>query len=225
MSTRITYRLPFQGEWEVVNGGVTPETSHSWNLPNQRYAYDFVKERGEIGAGQVTGNNDLDTYPSFGQAILAPADGTIVSVRDGQRDCPWPGTGAVDVLCKDVRGNYVVIRHLNNEFSLLAHLRLGSVKVAVGQEVITGQKIGECGNSGHSTEPHLHFQIQDRQSFFISSSKPVNWGQFRRMCGDTDGDSFLTRGDKVENLADANETISPAALNYVEYDQGKDHKR
>ena len=61
----------------------------------------------------------------------------------------------------DMHGNFVVIDHENGEYSLMAHFIPGSVKVRVGDRVAAGAELGLCGNSGHSTLPHLHWQVMD----------------------------------------------------------------
>jgi murein DD-endopeptidase MepM/ murein hydrolase activator NlpD len=58
-------------------------------------------------------------------------------------------------------GNAVIIQHRENEFSVLAHLKLDGIKVKVGEKVTKGQVIGLCGNSGNSSEPHLHYHLQN----------------------------------------------------------------
>lgn len=171
----VIYTLPVEGTWLVYNGGDTPETSHSWDLLNQRYAYDFVVadaygQRHPPGAGE-----QISDYFAYGQPVVAPADGVVVQVRDGVCDAPAPGTGWLDWLSPDFRGNFVVIRHAPNAFSFLAHLIPGSLKVQVGQTVQRGELIGRCGNSGHSTEPHLHFHVQDHANFYLGIGLPVQF--------------------------------------------------
>ena len=61
-------------------------------------------------------------------------------------------------------GNHVVLDLGSGEYALLAHLRRGSVRVRPGQRVRRGETLGRCGNSGNSSEPHLHFHVQDRPS-------------------------------------------------------------
>lgn len=195
------YGLPLCGEWLVANGGVTKQTSHSWELPNQRFAYDFVKEADSLEEGSRCERQSLADFSAFGQPVFAPADGIVVRAQDGRRDYRFPGSGAVDMWCRDIRGNHVLIRHRHDEFSLLAHLRKGSVSVAVGDSVGVGQKIGECGNSGHSTQPHLHFHIQDGPSFYVAASKIVLWGGLRRNGAVVDDCRNLTRNDRVENAS------------------------
>jgi hypothetical protein len=162
-----TYRLPFQGWWWVGNGGPDPETSHSWDVLGQRFAYDFVI-RDEEGKTHRGSGRPLEDYYAFGAPVCAPADGVVVAVQNRHRDCPWPGF--VDPLAWSIAGNYVLIRHEGGEYSLLAHLKRGSVRVRPGQWVRAGEVVGECGNSGHSTEPHLHFQFLDRPNVFLGLS-------------------------------------------------------
>lgn len=182
----VQYTLPFGGEWLVVNGGVTPSTSHSWDIITQRYAYDFVKLA--EGLQRHEGNGRLLTdYACYDQPILAAAPGTIVIVRDGIRDWPHPGVGFIDLFCRDFRGNHVIIQHAENEFTVYAHLIPGSITAQVGDRVQRGQQIGRCGNSGHSTEPHLHFHLQDRADFFTSVGLPVSFSAIR-----VDGDLVKT---------------------------------
>jgi murein DD-endopeptidase MepM/ murein hydrolase activator NlpD len=171
---RVGYRLPFAGEWLVVNGGTAPENSHSWELISQRYAYDFViaDPAGERHSRDGTRKQD---YFCYGAPMLAAADGVVIRVRDGVRDAPRVGSGWVDWRCRDFGGNSVTIQHAADEYSYAAHLIPGSIQVSVGERVKQGQQIGSCGHSGHSTEPHLHFQVQDHADFFRAVGLPVRF--------------------------------------------------
>ncbi|WP_267643816.1 M23 family metallopeptidase [Haloarchaeobius amylolyticus] len=160
--------LPLEGEWTTANGGVTKPTSHSWGIVSQRYAYDFVVagEDGETHEGDGTALTD---YHAFGEPLLAPADGTVVKTEDSLRDFPRPGSGWLEWRTWNIAGNHVVIEHADGEYSMLAHLKQGSVAVEPGEEVTRGQVVGECGNSGFSSEPHLHFQLMDSQNFWFAA--------------------------------------------------------
>ena len=162
-----TFTVPFDGEWTVTNGGVTKATSHSWGLVSQRYAYDFVVT--EDGSTSEADGDDPSDYHAFGKPVRAPADGTVVTAKDGLRDHPHPGTGWIEWRTWNIPGNHVVIKHADGEYSTLAHLRKDSVAVEPGEQVERGEVVGECGNSGTSTEPHLHFQIQDHANFWLAA--------------------------------------------------------
>ncbi len=151
--------LPFKGEWLVVWGGDTPELNQHQDAPNQRFAFDILKVggNGKTHGGDGAKNED---YYAFGQEITAPAGGVVTYVVDGVQDNK---PGEANRLY--VPGNLVIVKHANDEYSLFAHFKQNSIRVKVGDTVTTGQTIGLCGNSGNSSEPHLHFQIQN-SSFF-----------------------------------------------------------
>jgi hypothetical protein len=198
------FSLPFSGKWTAFNGGTTPETSHSWDILNQRYAYDFVIQ--DTDAKSYTEPNPqrplrpTDFY-DYAQPILAPADGEIVQVRDGIRDHQKPGTGWLDWSVRDFRGNFVVIRHAESEYSFLAHLIKGSIRVTPGQSVRRGDIIGLCGNSGHSTEPHLHFHVQNTPDFYRSVGLPVTFVNFEVENGGFNERGYIERGQRVSSSA------------------------
>ncbi len=171
---KVQYSLPFQGAWTAVNGGIDKKHSHSWSIQTQRYAYDFVilDEEGHSFSGEDT---KLTNYYSYGREILAPADGEVVEIRDKYPDSPLLGRGQADCSARDIRGNYILIRHADKEYGLLAHLKPGSVCVKVGDTVKRGQCIAFCGNSGNTSEPHLHFHLQDDMNFYTSAGLPIEF--------------------------------------------------
>jgi hypothetical protein len=164
-------RLPFDGEWTVVNGSHEKAGSHSWGIYGQRYAYDFVVTDEAARTHEGDGSR-AEQYHCWDRPVLAPAGGVVVEASDGHRDYPKAG-GRMDPFQRDVRGNYVVVDHGDGECSVLAHLREGSVSVRAGERVERGQQVGRCGNSGNSTEPHLHYHVQDRRSFYSGMGLPV----------------------------------------------------
>ncbi len=147
--------LPFKDRWLVFWGGDTKELNMHRDVPNQQFAFDFigVNEDGEMHSGEGKTNEE---YFSFGREVLAPADGNVTDVIDGVRD-NVPGS----MNPYSAVGNVVFIQHREHEVSMLAHLKLGSIKVKVGDKVKTGQVIGLCGNSGNSSQPHLHYHLQN----------------------------------------------------------------
>ncbi len=186
----VDVRLPLQGRWRVLNGGLTAKTSHSWGLLAQRYAYDFVRDPGD-------GTPPLAGWPAFGAPVLAVLAGEVVAVRDGLRDHPRPGTGWIDWRVRDPRGNYVLIRHGQGRFSLYFHLQKGSVLAVPGTHMAQGEVIGAVGNSGHSTEPHLHFQIQDRRNGFTCLGLPPRFCDVTVLSGPQEGDPGLLREGQI----------------------------
>lgn len=189
------YFFPLVGTWKVANGGPDPDTSHSWELIGQRFAYDFVVTD-EWGKSHRNDGRRLEDYYAFGAPVLASADGLVVKAKDGRRDYPRPSE--FDPLVWNLLGNYVIIQHEGGEYSLLAHLRRGSVRVKRGDGVKRGQVVGEVGNSGNSTEPHLHFQVQDSRHFLLSASLPVRLSKYRRLVSDGESDQQSEREEWVE---------------------------
>lgn len=168
----VGYALPFEGEWYTANGGITKSTSHSWEILPQRFAYDFmiVDEDGESYSGD---KEDLCSYYCYGKDILAPADGMVVSIKNHFPDCRIMGDGQPDPDTPDIGGNRIIIKHSSNEYSTICHLMPESVTVKIGQTVKRGQVIAKCGNSGNTTEPHIHLQVQNTARFYSCLGIPI----------------------------------------------------
>jgi len=157
--TKQAYKPPFVGQWFVFWGGNNEFLNYHYESLGQRYAYDLIIEHdGFSYKGDPTKN---ESYYAFGQPVVAPRDGTVVRVENNVAD-NYP-VGVPNE--KDMAGNYVVIDHGNGEYSMLAHFKKGSVVVKKGDVVKQGQLLGECGNSGNSSEPHIHFQVSDTPQF------------------------------------------------------------
>ncbi len=108
----------------------------------------------------------MKTISHLARPVLSPADGVVVEAVDGVKDnLPDYGNYLAGA------GNYIVIKHSDNEYSFSAHLRNDSVAVKAGEDVKTGDKVGECGNSGTSFAPHLHYHLQDSQTLVTYKSK------------------------------------------------------
>ncbi|MBN1803630.1 MAG: peptidoglycan DD-metalloendopeptidase family protein [Sedimentisphaerales bacterium] len=147
--------LPFESKWLVVWGGDTKELNQHHDVHNQRFAFDFlgVDDKGKTRRGNSQTNED---YFAFGRKILSPAEGIVTDVIRGVRD-NMPGS----MNPYSALGNAVFIQHSEYEVSVLAHLKYGSITVKIGDKVGQGQMIGLCGNSGNSSEPHLHYHLQN----------------------------------------------------------------
>ena len=147
---RPVLQLPFFGPWFVsqgVNGGET----HKDRLA---IAWDFMV-RDERGRTFGAPGYRLGDYHAFGLQVSAPAPGRVVAVEN---DVPDNAPGKLNK--EQNWGNYVVIEHTFLEFSIMAHLRQGSVRVQPGDMLAAGTVVGSCGNSGYSGQPHVHYQLQ-----------------------------------------------------------------
>jgi hypothetical protein len=145
---------PFRGEWYVLQGGRSALVNHHYPIQGQRYALDLLMP---IGGRESKGDpNRLDSYAAYRQPLYAPADGRVSRVVNDRPDLP---IGESDT--EQTAGNHIVIELGGNRWVLLAHLMKGSVLVSEGQQVRRGQPIARCGNSGNTSAPHLHLQVQD----------------------------------------------------------------
>jgi hypothetical protein len=178
---------PVEGRWVVLNGPADRVPSHGTHGHGQTFALDLVYEptpgaRPEFGSG--AGFRDPAEFPAFGEDVLAPADGTVVTVRDRARDhrtrSTWPAFAYMMLASFGremagsgfVLGNHVVLDLGSGRYAALAHLQHGSATVRPGQRVRRGEAIGRCGNSGNSSEPHVHFQLMDRPRALTAAGLP-----------------------------------------------------
>ncbi|MEU9476705.1 M23 family metallopeptidase [Streptomyces sp. NPDC048191] len=145
-------RFPLRGGvWYVGQGG-GKGLNHHFAIAEQRGALDIVAVDGVHGSkGPGTG---LESYLIYGAKLYAPCDGVVSSAADGLPD-QEPGL----IRFGPLYGNHVFI-DTGREVVKMAHLRPGSVTVTTGQTVRAGQLVGEVGNSGNSTEPHLHLHAE-----------------------------------------------------------------
>jgi len=176
--TKVQYILPFEGEWTVINGGCEKEFSHSWSIPTQRYAYDFVimDDDGKTYRGD---SDKVTSYACYGKNVLAPADGVVIAIGNICDDEKPFSDEIIEMKAKDIRGNFILIKHAEKEYGFIGHLQPQSIIVGIGQKVKQGEVIAKCGNSGNSSEPHIHFHLQDGISFFTSAGIPIT---FKNIC-------------------------------------------
>ena len=99
-----------------------------------------------------------DQYHAWERPVLAPADAVVIAAVDGLRD----NRPLVQTDTRRPAGNHVVLDLGGSRYAFLAHLRRGSVRVREGDRVGAGDVLGRVGNSGNSSEPHLHVHVQDR---------------------------------------------------------------
>ena len=161
---------PFVGEWVTLQGGSSPLQNHHLSAYNQHFALDLVR----LEDGRIFGDGDGNASVHSWQAPLAsPADGTVVVARDGMEDSE--GANFVTEL-EDATGNVIVIELDSGHFVLLAHLRQGTLRVREGDRVRTGDPLAQVGNSGNTTMPHLHLQVQTHRNLWDPENRSVPFG-------------------------------------------------
>lgn len=204
--TKTDLTFPMTGEALIGTGGRTKELNPDHIVvKDQRFAMDILALapgsrpparntlREKALSGELKGLYRGDKYGDntnhycFGRQIIAPGNGVVADARDG---VPDNVVGKRNI--RDIPGNYVVIDHLNGEFSMLAHFMNGSVQVRKGERVRSGTPLGKCGNSGNSNLPHLHYHLQNTPQWLNGEGLPA---QFRNYYANG---KFVKRGEPTQ---------------------------
>lgn len=190
--------LPFVGRWQARNSPARRVPSHGTHRFGVTYAIDFVPVDDRARSAPRSWRSWLsverpEIFVGFGTPVLAPADGTVAFAHDGEPDhearrsqpallaYALTQAGRVRAGAAAIAGNHVVLRLAHGgPYVLLAHLRRGSVQAGLGQALTAGTPVGQCGNSGNSTEPHVHVQVSDSMSWSTAKGLPI---VFRRPSG------------------------------------------
>jgi hypothetical protein len=145
---------PFDTDALVMHGGASRLLNHHAALAQQAWALDLLPltPDGKFWSGD---KQRLESYPCFGAVLTSPVSGRVAHVRSDRPDMP---IGQMDT--EAITGNSISIEAAAGRYVVLAHLQAGSVRVTEGQHVAAGEPIARCGNSGHTTLPHLHLQAQ-----------------------------------------------------------------
>jgi hypothetical protein len=186
----LTY--PFAGRWLVQNSPANRVPSHGTTLFATSYAIDFVpvdntNRTAPLTLGALLRPEPPERFPGFGRPIVAPIAGIIVAAHDSDADhVAHRGLPSIGYALSQRRraatgwvalaGNHVLIKHADVVVAL-CHLQHTSLEVRVGQRVRAGDMLGRCGNSGNSTEPHLHIQAIDSPDIEHGNAVPLT---FRR---------------------------------------------
>lgn len=166
--SEVEYQLPYKDDWFVYWGGQNTLLNYHYAYEHMRYAYDFVKVKDGYSYKGDPLNND--SYYAFNQDVVAPATGVVIAVIDGIEDNK-PG----EMNEQQPEGNMVIIEHEHGEQSMLAHFKQHSIVVKVGDKVEAGQLLGKTGNSGHSSEAHIHFQVIKKMDDGSSIVVPIRF--------------------------------------------------
>ncbi len=191
---------PLAGEWAMLAGGRSALISHRYRTPIVSNAVDFVR-LDEEGRGHDGDRKREQAWYGFGEPVLSPADGTVVSVSDVHPDEPVGNIGQ-----NPSTGNHILLDIGSGRYAVLAHLQQGSARVSKGQRVRLGQQIAAVGDSGDSLVPHLHFQVQDSPDFGAQvRTLPIVFRNVVLIRGgreSTPAEADLRRGDHVRTIAD-----------------------
>ncbi|AAS40882.1 MULTISPECIES: M23 family metallopeptidase [Bacillus] len=166
-SPKVVVRFPLNERALIGWGGDRLESNYHVIKPNERWAYDILIPPAEVKSSK------LEDYGIYGAKVMAPASGTVVSINNNEQDLV-PGSDDFQSMA----GNHIYLRlDESGTYLILAHLKQGSIKVKEGQHVNEGEFLAQVGNSGSSSEPHLHIhhQRQDPSKviIFLSEGLPL----------------------------------------------------
>ncbi|MGA7854774.1 MAG: M23 family metallopeptidase [Candidatus Acidiferrales bacterium] len=172
-------------DWVAANGpsntslhrrALIPINGHAYI--SQRFAIDWVQLNAD-GRTYTGDPSDNKNYRAYGAEIHAVADGVVTQVKDGlPQNTPGAKSLAVPLSLETIGGNHVIMEIGDGLYAFYAHMQPGSVRVKVGDKVLRGQVLGLLGNTGNSSEPHLHFQICDANSELGSEGLPYSFASF-----------------------------------------------
>jgi hypothetical protein len=188
--------LPFRGTWRAEMSPARRVPSHGTHLFATTYGIDFVAVQGRHSATTrdwrtVLATEQPERFLAFGRSILAPAAGRVVRVHEGEADHVARRSKPALVLYAltqakrahggpgALAGNHVVIQRDGGGYVVLAHLRARSIQLEEGERVAAGQEVGRCGNSGNSTQPHVHVQVMDSPDPVTARGVPLAFRDYR----------------------------------------------
>lgn len=147
----ITISSPFKETVSIGWGGDNVKDNKPHGIwASERWAYDIVIEPYNINSPK------LEDYGIYNVNLYAPVEGTVVATYDGEKDIP-PNTEEF----LSIEGNYVyILIDKTQTYLLMNHLKENSIEVKVGDHLEVGDYIGKIGNSGSTSEPHLHIHHQ-----------------------------------------------------------------
>ena len=191
--------LPFDGQWLTEISPSRRVPSHGTDLFATTYAFDFVavdddgRTAPQRSLRTVFATEPPELFYAFGRPLYSPVAGTVVSAHDGEPDhearrsmltlIPY-GLSQPRRIRRGltaVLGNHVIIQVTGSPYYVgLVHLQRDSVRVSPGERVRAGDQIGRCGNSGNSTQPHLHIQAMDSPDAYAAKGVPLRFEEFRQ---------------------------------------------
>jgi murein DD-endopeptidase MepM/ murein hydrolase activator NlpD len=191
---------PLAGEWAMLAGGRSTLVSHHYPTPIVSDAVDFMR-LDEEGRGYQGDPKRAESWYGFGEPVLAPAEGTVVSVSDVHPDEPIGDLGQTPPY-----GNHIVLEISSGRYAVLGHLKQGSARVSEGERVRLGQRIAAVGDTGRSLWPHLHIHVQEGPDLDQQArTLPVVIGDVLLMRNGRESrpaEADLRRGDQIRRIED-----------------------
>lgn len=164
----VQLELPFEeGRFYVAQGGSSIVVNSHKPSQTQRFAVDILELTQFGRRAQGIYPSKLTRYKIFGKDVVSPCEGRVAAAVDEFKDLIPPNRDE-----DHPAGNHVILKCQGIKL-LLAHLKEGSVTVDVGEMIETGQLIGQVGNSGNTTEPHLHIHAEKDLDAPISQGEAV----------------------------------------------------
>ncbi len=204
----IMFDFPLRGEWRLLR-----------SPGHDAFAYDLAAAEGPDARllrrsrwQHLLGRTTVEDSYSWGQVVHAPGSAEVIAASDG-----WPDRmhlhlirDATSMLFsrpqlepEDIRayaGNYLILR-VDTVYVFLAHLRSGSLAVAAGDTVVSGQPLAQVGNSGQTLEPHLHLEVFDQVHDLLGArTLPFRIREFERWTGqawEPQRNAALIKGERV----------------------------
>jgi murein DD-endopeptidase MepM/ murein hydrolase activator NlpD len=177
-------------DWLAMNGpGSRSEHRRALVTPEghvvapQRFAIDWFQLK--TADSRFTGDSKKNSnYRAYGADVLAVADATVARTKDGIPDnTPGEDPDGALITEETETGNHIILDLGGGNYCLYAHLQPGSLRVKVGDRVKRGQTLALVGNSGNSTEPHLHFQVMNGTSLLEPEGVPYLIDSFELLSG------------------------------------------
>jgi murein DD-endopeptidase len=172
-------------EWAAANGPSNTSGHRRALIPvngrayiSQRYAIDWVElyPDGKTYQGDPADNKN---YRAYGHEIHAVADGIVTETKEGlPQNTPGAKSLAIPITLETIGGNHVITDMGNGLYAFYAHMQPGTLRVKVGDKVHRGQVLGLLGNTGNSSEPHLHFDICNASSMLACEGFPYAFASF-----------------------------------------------
>ena len=196
-SSSITGALPFKGRWMVGSTPAKQIPSHGTDMFGVGYAIDFmaVDEKNRTSPDwnwkSLFGTESPERFYSFGKPVYSPVSGKVVSVHNKEEDhevrrslltlVPYAVKQGERIRkgAEAIAGNYIVISVEDTDMYIaIVHLQLNSLRVEVGENISKGKHIANCGNSGNSTQPHIHIQAMSSSDFYNTRGIPLYFEDF-----------------------------------------------